>query len=258
MRLAVLSGKGGVGKTLLSINLSVILAQEGYKVLLVDANFSAPTVATYFKTVPNTHTLDEALAKGAANPSEMVWIHPSGVHFVTPSFNLIGLDDQTLQNIFTLLTPLFPSYDFVIFDGPAGVEKDVYYTVMNSDAAVIVTNPNYPALYNALKVNYFVQAMKKPVAGAVLNMVTGKDEVKRDEAQAIVEAPIIGEIPYDPEVKKAVNLGQPVVLYNPNAKASQAFYDVAEALLGKKLKGRKKRGGTGGSWLKKIIDWLLG
>ncbi|NPA86956.1 MAG: P-loop NTPase [Candidatus Diapherotrites archaeon] len=257
MKLAVLSGKGGVGKTLLSINLSVIFAQEGYKVLLVDANFSAPTVATYFKTVPNTHTIDEALAKGATDLSSLVWIHPSGVHFVTPSFNLVGLDDETLRNIFTLLSPLFPNYDFVIFDGPAGVEKDAYYTVLHSDAALIVTNPNYPALYNALKVNYFVQAMKKPVVGAVLNMVTGKDEVSREEAQAIVEAPIIGEIPYDPEVKKAVNAGQPVVLYNPNAPASRAIYQIAEALLGRKLR-RKPRGGGIGDIIKRVIDWLLG
>ena len=257
MKLAILSGKGGVGKTLLSINLSVVLAQEGYKVLLVDANFSAPTVATYFKTIPNTHTLDEALAKGAVNPSELVWIHPSGVHFITPSFNLVGLDDATLQNIFTLLTPLFPSYDFVILDGPAGVEKDVYYTVMHSDGAIIVTNPNYPALYNALKVNYFVQAMRKPVIGAVLNMVTGKDEVTREEAQSIVEAPIIGEIPYDEEVKKAVNVGQPVVLYNPNAKASRAIYQIAESLLGRKLTKVKARG-SGESIIQKIIRWLLG
>ncbi len=257
MKLAVLSGKGGVGKTLLSINLSTILAQEGYKVLLVDANFSAPTVATYFRTVPNTHTLDEAMSKGAVNPNEFVWIHPSGVHFVTPSFNLVGLDDQTLQNIFTILTPLFPNYDFVILDGPAGVEKDVYYTVTNSDAAIIVTNPNYPALYNALKVNYFVQAMRKPVVGAVLNMVTGKDEVSREEAQHIVETPIIGEIPYDPEVKKAVNAGQPIVLYNPNARASKAFYDIAEALLGKKLQKRPKGGGLD-DIVRKIVQWLLG
>ena len=254
MKIAVLSGKGGVGKTLLSINLSVILAQEGYKVLLVDANFSAPTVATYFKTVPNTHTLDEALTKGAANLSEMIWIHPSGIHFITPSFNLVGLDDQTLQNIFTLLSSLFPNYDFVIFDGPAGVEKDVYYTVAHSDGAIIVTNPNYPALYNALKVNYFVQAMKKPVLGAVLNMVTGKDEVSKDEAQSIIETPIIGIIPYDPEVKKAVNAGQPVVLYNPNAKASKAYYQIAEALLGRKLT-KKAKGGE--SIIQKIIRWLL-
>jgi septum site-determining protein MinD len=257
MKLAILSGKGGVGKTLLSINLSVVLAQEGYKVLLVDANFSAPTVATYFKTVPNTHTLDEALAKGAINPSELVWIHPSGVHFITPSFNLVGLDDQTLQAIFTVLAPLFPSYDFVIFDGPAGVEKDVFYTVANSDGAIIVTNPNYPALYNALKVNYYIKAMRKPVIGAILNMTTGKDEVTREEAQSIVEAPIIGEIPFDPEVKKAVNAGQPVVLYNPSAKASKAYYQIAESLLGRKLKAAKKKGG-GGSWWKKIIDWLMG
>ncbi len=257
MKLAILSGKGGVGKTLLSINLSVVLAQEGYKVLLVDANFSAPTVATYFKTVPNTHTLDEAMSKGAVNPSELVWIHPSGVHFITPSFNMVGLDDATLQSIFTILTPLFPSYDFVILDGPAGVEKDVYYTVAHSDGAIIVTNPNYPALYNALKVNYFVQAMRKPVIGAVLNMVTGKDEVTREEAQSIVEAPIIGEIPYDEEVKKAVNVGQPVVLYNPNAKASRAIYQITESLLGKKLTKARAQGG-GESILQKIIRWLLG
>lgn len=257
MRIAVLSGKGGVGKTLLSINLATIFAQEKYKVLLVDANFSAPTVATYFKTVPNSHTLDEALAKGGVNPNEMVWIHPSGVHFITPSFNMIGLDDQTLQNIFTMISPLFPNYDIVILDGPAGVEKDVYYTVANSDLSIIVTNPNYPALYNALKVNYFIRAMNKPVAGAVLNMVTGKDEVNREEAQSIVEAPIIGEVPFDPEVKRAVNAGQPVVLYNPSAKASKAYYQIAESLLGRKIKASKKKAGGGSIW-KKIIDWLLG
>ncbi len=256
MKLSVLSGKGGVGKTTLAINLSVILAQEGYKVLLVDANFSAPTIATYFRTVPNTHTIDEAIARGASNVNELIWVHPTGVHFVTPSFNLVGLDDQILSSIYSLLSPLFPNYDFVILDGPAGVEKDAYYAVIHSDASIIVANPSYPSLYNALKVNYFVKALKKPVVGGVLNMVTGKDEVSIEEAKMLLEAPLLGIVPYDEKVKKASHEGIPVVVYDPSTKASRAFYEIASSILGREVRSKRKEEGIG-SLIKKVIDWLL-
>ncbi len=256
MKIAVLSGKGGVGKTLLAINLSVIFAKEGYKVLLVDANFSAPTIATYFKTIPNSNTMDEVLQRGGEGLENMIWIHPSGVHFITPSFNLVSLDDETLQNLFTIMEPLFPNYDFVIFDGPAGVEKDTHYVVHHSDGVLLVANPNYPSLYNALKVNYFAQAAGKSVIGAVLNMVTGKDEVSVQEAQQILETQIIGVIPFDPAIKKAVNEGVPIVMQSPSSKASKAYYEIASTLLGKEVKP-KEGGSDWQAWIKRIIDFLL-
>ncbi len=254
MKLAIISGKGGVGKTLLSINLSVAFAQAGHKVLLVDANFTAPTIATYFNVVPESHTIDSVVGKEKFVPTDLIWIHPSGFHFLTPSFNLVALDDQALNTIFTIISPLFSDYDIVIFDGPAGVGRDVYYTVLYSDAALIVANPTYASLYNALKTHYFVRQLGKPIPGAVLNRYDKKYGITPEEASEILELPLLGVIPEDEKVKEAVKAGEPLLTYAPDSKAAQAIYDVAEALLGRKI--RKEEPG----WkqiLQKIIQFLL-
>ncbi len=233
MIIAVVSGKGGVGKTFLSINLSVAFAEAGYRVLLVDTNFTSPTVATHFKVTPETHTIDEAMSKGSYRPTDLIWIHPAGFHFLTPSFNLVALDDQALHRIFQIIRPLFSQYDITILDGPAGVGRDVYYTLANAEAAIIVANPNYPSLYNALKTHYFAKALGKMVPGAVLNMYTKKSSVSPKEAAEILELPLLGVIPEDPNVKKALDAGIPLLKYNPSAPAARAVYEVASNLLGK-------------------------
>ncbi len=257
MIISVVSGKGGVGKTFTSINLATIFAKDlGEKVLVVDTNFTSPTVATHFGVVPDSHTIDEALSKGTYNPTDLIWIHPAGFHFVTPSFNLVALDDQALNTIFEMLRPLFQNYDVVILDGPAGIGRDVYFTIANSDMALIIANPNYPSLYNALKTAHFAKALGKMVPGAVLNMYR-KGLVSPQEASEILELPLLAVIPEDPTVKEALQHGQPLVEYKPNSPAAQGLYELAEALTGKEI--RRRGGGSGGfaEILKKIKDFLL-
>ncbi|HIP74082.1 MAG TPA: hypothetical protein EYH23_00340 [Euryarchaeota archaeon] len=254
MILSVVSGKGGVGKTFTSLNLAAVLAEAGDRVLVVDANFTSPTVATHFGVTPDTHTIDEALAKGTYNPMDLVWIHPAGFHFVTPSFNMVALDDQALHTIFEMLRPLYANYDVVILDGPAGVGRDVYYTVMNSDAVLVVANPNYPSLFNALKTHHFAKQLGKMVPGAVLNMYR-KGCVPVDEASQILELPILSVIPEDRSVREALQKGELLVKYRPSSPAAKAIYDLAEALTGKSFR-RKKSGGLA-DVLETIKRWLF-
>ncbi len=253
MILSVVSGKGGVGKTFTSLNLAAILSDIGNKVLVVDTNFTSPTIATHFGVTPDSHTIDEALAKGTYNPMDLIWVHPAGFHFVTPSFNMVALDDQALNTIFELLRPLFSNYDVVILDGPAGVGRDVYYTIMNSDAALIIANPNYPSLFNALKTHYFAKSLGKMIPGAVLNMYR-KNSMRPEEASQILELPLLAVIPEDPTVRDALQHGQLLVKYKPDAPAAKGLYDLAEALTGKKIR-RKSR--SGGSIWDKIKEFLF-
>ena len=255
MILSVVSGKGGVGKTFTSLNLAAILAEAGERVLVIDTNFTYPTVATHFGVTPDTHTIDEALAKGTYNPMDLIWIHPAGFHFVTPSFNMVALDDQALHTIFELLRPLYANYDVVILDGPAGVGRDVYYTVMNSDAALIIANPNYPSLFNALKTHYFAKQLGKMVPGAVLNMYR-KGAISPEEASQILELPILAVVPEDPTVREALQKGELLVKYRPSSPAARALYDLAEALTGRKLRAKKKSGGIA-EILDSIKRWLF-
>ena len=254
MIISVVSGKGGVGKTFVSLNLAAILAEAGEKVLVVDTNFTSPTVATHFGVTPDTHTVDEAITKGTYNPMDLIWIHPAGFHFVTPSFNMVVPDDQALHTIFELLRPIYSNYDVVILDGPAGVGRDVYYTIMNSDAALIVANPNYPSLFNALKTHHFAKQLGKLVPGAVLNMYR-KGGTNIEEASQILELPILSVVPEDSSVRDALQNGQLLANYRPSSSAANALYELAEALTGKSLRRNKPRGLA--DILESIKRWLL-
>lgn len=237
MRIAVLSGKGGVGKTFLSLNLSTLLAKAGFRTLLVDANFTAPTVAAYLKVDIGKHTID-----GDADP---VWVHPEGFHFITPSYNLVDIDDEDVVPLMEKISRIGKDYDFVIYDGPAGVGKDVYHIVKRSDAVVTVAIPTYASLYNALKVNYFVQAVGRPILGSVLNMWGVVNEVDREEAEDILETRLLGIIPHDKNAVKSFEVGKPLVSFAPSSPAAMALSKIVKEGLG--IEVEIKRG---------LLNWI--
>ncbi len=238
MRIAVLSGKGGVGKTFISVNLATLLAKAGYRTLLVDANFTAPTVAAYLKVDIGKHTLD--------SDADPVWVHPEGFHFVAPSYNLVDIDDEDVIPLMDKITRIGKNYDFVIYDGPAGVGKDVYHIVKRGEAAaLVVAVPTYASLYNALKVIYFVHALGGILWGPVLNMWGPDREVEREEAEEILESKVLGVIPYDKNVVRAFEEGRPLVSYAPSSPAAVELIKIVKKGLG--IDVRIRRG---------LFDWI--
>jgi ATP-binding protein involved in chromosome partitioning len=230
--IAIGSGKGGVGKTTVAVNLAVTLARDGRKVGLMDADVYGPNVPVMMgiNRTPMSHgeriqPLENfgirLMSMGFLNPGDkpLVWRGPM-LHSVMQQF-LRGVDWGEL--------------DFLIVDLPPGT-GDVQLSLMQTapvTGAIIVTTPSTVALDDARKAVHMFYQVKVPVLGLVENMsylmnpangqkidVFGSGGGKRTADEMGIR--FLGEIPLDPAIRMGGDSGKPVALQN------DLFRDIAD------------------------------
>src|SRR5258708_2020188 len=216
--IAVGSGKGGVGKTTVSVNLAVALAAQGHKVGLMDADVYGPNVPLMMNTRENPHAVGERIqplrsygvslmSMGFLSPGDkpLVWRGPM-LHSVMQQF-LRGVDWGTL--------------DFLIIDLPPGT-GDVQLSIVQSTAlsgAVIVTTPSEVSLEDARKAVKMFEQVRVPVLGMVENMsylvTPGGERIDvfgqggGERTALAMGIPFLGQLPLDPQVRIGGGKGQP-------------------------------------------------
>ena len=220
--IAVGSGKGGVGKTTVSVNLAVALARAGHKVGLLDADVYGPNVPLMMGVRATPHAIGEriqpiekngvrVMSMGFLNPGDkpLIWRGPM-LHSVIQQF-LRGVDWGEL--------------DYLIIDLPPGT-GDVQLSLIQSaplTGAVIVTTPSDVSLEDARKAIHMFQQVRVPILGLVENMSFlecphCKERIDvfsygggRKTAETM-NIHFLGELPLDPAVRIGGDTGQPVTL----------------------------------------------
>ncbi|MCD6381667.1 MAG: cell division ATPase MinD [Candidatus Aenigmarchaeota archaeon] len=247
--ISIVSGKGGVGKTVTTANLGVALAELGHPVTVVDCNLTTPNLGMHLGVPVLPKTLHDVL-KGRARLSDVMYQHEFGLKVIPAGLSvndLKGIDARDLPNI---LSELFVTDDLVLIDGAAGLGREALATLQSSDEMLIVTNPELPAVLDALKLEKLAEELGAKLYGVVLNRVSGKPHELTDrEVEETLELPIIGKIPEDPNVKKAVAKRIPVVKYNSYAPASIAFKRLAAELIGARIE-------VDIPWWRKVFSFL--
>ena len=237
---AVASGKGGVGKTTVSVNLAVALAREGLKVGLLDADIYGPNVPLMM----GTERLPP-LQEGKLVPAENFGVKVISMGFlVKPGEALIwrgpmlhGAVNKFLKEV------LWGDLDYLLADLPPGT-GDVQLSLAQSIAlsgALVVTTPQEVALQDVERAVAMFKKVKVPVLGIVENMSNficphcgkGTEIFDRGGGVRAAEAykvPFFGEIPLVPEVRAGADSGHPLVLTHPDSPAGVAFTQVARKL----------------------------
>ena len=239
---AVASGKGGVGKTTVAVNLALALTKLGHTVGLLDADVYGPNVPIMLGTTQEPlATLDKRivpvqvaglkmLSMGLLNPGDkpMIWRGPM-LHSVVTQF---------------LRSAQWGELDHLIVDLPPGT-GDVQLSLIQTVAvtgAVIVTTPSTVALADVRKAIEMFRQVNVNVLGVVENMSTfacphcGKpvDIFGHGEGAKTAEAygvPVLGEIEIDPRIRIGGDTGQPVALHGERALGAKSMFDVARAVL---------------------------
>ena len=231
--IGVVSGKGGVGKTTMVANLGMALAKMGRNVVILDANLTTPSLGLHLGLPLYPVTLHDVL-KGRANIKDAIYMHESGVKIIPAGISLRdmrGVDSKDLPNA---LLDLLGSAEIVLLDASAGFGRETLAAIEAADEIVIVTNPEISAVTDALKASKIAEQLGTKVTGLILNHVTGKnyEMSTRDIMGMLDNVTLIGEVPEDSEVQKAVALRMPVVRNNPKSAASNKIMRIAASLVG--------------------------
>jgi len=231
------SGKGGVGKTTVSVNLGIALSQFGKKVIIVDCNFSTPHLAHYLGTDGFGKTINDVLRDGA-DITEALY-HYNGVMFVPASNkveDLVDLDIAKLKkHIKKLSNP--EMIDFVLLDSAPGLGREAVSVLDVSENILFVTSPLQPSVDDVKRCVEVVREMGKKEMGVILNMKTRKrSEFNENDVQRATKIPVIGKIEYDQNVIDSLIAKKPVILNKPHSPASIGFMELAANILDVKYK----------------------
>ncbi len=245
--IAVVSGKGGVGKSTVSANLAVALAKLGAKVGLLDADIYGPSVPLMFDLVDAHPEAREENGKTIIEPIEKYGVKLLSIgFFVDPAKALVWRGPMASNYLNQLLTGgNWGELDYLVIDMPPGT-GDIHLTLVQSvpvTGAAIVTTPQEVALADARKAyNMFTtDSIKVPVLGIVENMawftpaelpenkyyLFGKEGGKRFAEENNI--PLLGQIPLVQSICESGDQGSPVAL-SDNSPVALAFRSLAESI----------------------------
>jgi flagellar biosynthesis protein FlhG len=247
--ITVTSGKGGVGKTNLSVNFALALAAKGKRVLLFDGDMGLANVDVMLGMMPQ-HTLLNVL-NGQKTLSEIVLEGPGGIRVVASGSGgvqeLADLNEAHRGKFLEALLELQHQSDLILIDTGAGLHRNVLAFVLAAEEVVIVTTPEPTALmdaYGMIKVLY--REKRNPVISVVVNMAGNQIEADEAGKKLVIlskrflnlEIDYLGFVPRDPAMIKAVREQKPVLLSAPSSPAAISLTRLAGML----LTGNSQRG----------------
>ena len=242
-KIAVASGKGGVGKSTVSTNLALALRALGYTVGLLDADIYGPSQQMMLG-IHGSPVIDETDEK--ILPMENHGIKTMSLGLITdPDTPVIWRGPMVMKALDQFLTDVkWGTLDFMVIDLPPGT-GDAQLTLTQRvplTGAVIVTTPQDVALIDARKGLAMFRKVNVPLLGIVENMsyfickhcgereeIFGHGGGKR--TAEMLGVPFLGEIPIDPRVVVGGDTGQPIVVSQPDSIAAEAFRDIARQIV---------------------------
>jgi len=239
--IVITSGKGGVGKTTTAINLGAAMNYFGQDVLVIDGNLSTPNIGIHLGSPEVPINLNHVISK-KANVFEAVYEHESGIKIIPSSLSIKDLTKIDPEKIKDFKKDFKKISDYVIVDSSAGLGKEALSTIAMADELIVITNPEMPAIADALKAIKIAEKMKKPILGVIITRVKkNKIEMQPETVKEMLEVPILGMIPEDSNIQKSLNLKDAVIHTFPKSKSSRAYKEIAAKILDVKYDSDKDK-----------------
>lgn len=233
--IAVISGKGGVGKSVIALNLAVCLAQQGKSVCLLDASLGLGSLDLMCGL--NGYWNLSHVISGARELHEAILAGPAGIRLIPGASGLSELSQcplATQQRLLDQLHALEQQHDVLIVDTGSGIHRLARQFALSADRLVVVTTPEPTAITDAYATIKSLCAAGMNV-GLVVNQVdTGELALKigdrlKQTARMFLQTDLefLGCIPRDAAVPQSILKRQPLAVSQPNAAASRAFTRLA-------------------------------
>jgi flagellar biosynthesis protein FlhG len=238
LSLAVVSGKGGVGKSNVAVNLSICLARRGLRVTLVDLDMGLANADLLLGLVPR-HTLAQVIS-ATRTLEEITVTAAEGLRLVPGASGLhqvANLSEFERQSLLMQLQKLEDSTDILVFDCGAGISRNVVRFALACVQVMVVTTPEPTALTDAYAMIKILRREQfTGTLGLLVNKVTGRKEAEATYARIsgvakrFLNFPIayFGHVVQDTAVALAVQARRPVVVQFPGSNASACFAAAAQ------------------------------
>jgi len=254
--IAVTSGKGGVGKTSISVNLALQLQEQGKKVVILDADFGLANVEVMLGIRPQYNLADLIFKNKSIE--EIITEGPMGIGFISGGSgvqDLVNLDKEKLKKLIAKLVKLDSLYDIVIIDTGAGISDSVIEFVLSSPEVLLVVTPEPTSITDAYSLLKAVNRKKefdreqksiKVITNRVENMEEGKEIY--DKISIVVtkflniQLEYLGYIPQDKKVANAVIEQKPIYISAPNSEPAIRIKSICNKLLDVTFEETKKTG----------------
>lgn len=245
--IAVISGKGGVGKTTTTANIGLGLAQNNKKCVVIDFDIGQRNldmllglenrvVFDFVQVMDEETSLKQALIKSKTNDN---------FYFLAASQTK---DKSALEShkINKLLNDLKKEFDYIILDAPAGIESGYEHTIEYADRAIIVVNPEVSSIRDADRAIGILDSKSQKVKDGfevkkylIINRIDAKmvqsgEMLSSEDIIDILSIPLLGKVPEDKGIIDASNQGKPVIL-DKNSAAGQAYSRISSRLCGEEV-----------------------
>jgi flagellar biosynthesis protein FlhG len=238
--LTVTSGKGGVGKTNITINLAIALSRMGLKVAILDVDFGLANIDVLFGIIPKYTMLD--LIHEEKDIFEVLTDGPDNIKFLSGGSGveeLIRLDRKKLRRFVSSIGLLDKLFDVILIDTGAGLSQNVMSFIMAADEVLLVTTPEPTAITDAYAL---VKMVSRRDRKKKINILVNKAESAREAHEIANKLCVVSEkflslkliklgyILYDDNVTRSVKIQKPFSMANPKCQAAKNITEIAEKL----------------------------
>ncbi len=238
--IACISGKGGAGKTTLVANLGVALAKMGKDVTVLDANLTTPNLGLHLGVPLSPVTIHDVL-RGKATISQATYRHESGLKIIPAGIALKDLKGVDARDLSTAILDLLGNTEIILIDAAAGLGREALAAVEAADELLLITNPDLPAVTDALKAAKLAEQMGTNITGVIINRKSGRrHEMANEEVLSMLDNySLLGEVSEDVRVQHALSNRTPVVMHEPKSVAAKQMRKIAGRLVGIELPEEK-------------------
>jgi flagellar biosynthesis protein FlhG len=237
--ITVTSGKGGVGKSMLSLNLAATLAQKGRSVILIDGDLMLPNLHLLAGVQPR-RTLAHAILHGTPL-AEVLIDGPGGMRMACggSDLDIRGEDDASMSQLFNGISELKTQSDFVIVDTGAGVNPTVLDFASRADETWVVATAESTSVSDAYALIKILSGLEtKPEFRLVVNRVRSESEGRDvfDRLDLVirrflqVEVGYAGHVIEDSRIRESAEKGRPMILAYPRHRATKCLLHLTDRL----------------------------
>ena len=237
----IASGKGGVGKSSLCVNIAIALSTLGYRVLVVDADFGLANIDVMLG-VNSKYNMGHLL-RGERTLREIIQEGHNGVRFISGGsgvYELLQMDEANLRTIMRDLIGLNDPADVILFDAGAGINDQLLQLIEASTETIIVTTPEPTAFVDAYAL---IKTLANGKGQHNLRLIMNKCESRKEAQTATVgflevirrhlllDMKLLGYILYDHNIVNSIKSQTPVMISDPNGATSKNILDITRTFM---------------------------